>query len=155
MKSVFAVGMLVLALSLCNLMGRRSTNNNNRNASGTETNSAETSTANSAASQPPPPPAMKPTPVPTWVGVLNGKAIKLVMPPYPPIAKSAHASGEVRVQVVVDEEGNVILAAAESGHPLLHAAAVMAARQSKFTPTKLAGQPVKVRGEVVYNFVEP
>ena len=153
MKSIIAIGMLMLALSLCNLMGRRSANSSNSNSSATETTSAQNSNAPSWEQAPPPPPAKKPTPVPTWVGVLNGKATKLVQPTYPPIAKSAHASGEVRVQVVVDEEGNVILAAPESGHPLLLAAAVVAARASQFTPTKLAGQPVKVRGEVVYNFV--
>lgn len=52
-------------------------------------------------------------------GVLNGKAISLPKPPYPPIAKAAKASGTVAVQVVVDENGNVISANAMSGHPLL------------------------------------
>lgn len=148
MKSIVSIGMLVLALSLCNLMGRRSVNNSNSNTSRTENSNA------SALEHAPPPPANKPTPVLTWAGVLNGKAIKLVQPVYPPIARPAHVSGEVRVQVVVDEEGNVILAAPESGHPLLQAAAVAAARQSKFTPTISAGKPVKVTGVVVYNFVE-
>lgn len=86
-------------------------------------------------------------------GVLNGKATHLVQPSYPPIAKAAHASGSVTVQVVVDENGNVISAHATSGHPLLQPAAVAAARGSKFSPTKLSGQPVKVTGVIVYNFV--
>ena len=86
-------------------------------------------------------------------GVLNGKAISLPKPPYPPIAKSAKASGTVVVQVLVDESGNVTEAHPVSGHPLLQAAAVAAARQAKFTPTKLSGQPVKVKGVVTYNFV--
>jgi len=30
---------------------------------------------------------------------------------------------------------------------------VGAARASKFTPTKLSGQPVKVSGVIIYNFV--
>lgn len=33
-----------------------------------------------------------------------------------------------------------------SGHPLLHAAAVRAARQARFSPTSLSGQRVKVSG---------
>jgi TonB family protein len=86
-------------------------------------------------------------------GVLNGKATHLVQPSYPPIARAAHASGSVTVQVVVDENGNVISAHATSGHPLLQAAAINAARGSKFSPTKLSGQPVKVSGVIVYNFV--
>ncbi len=102
----------------------------------------------------PPPPPPKPTPhAPISGGVLNGKAVHLVTPPYPAIARSAHASGAVQVQVLIDENGNVISARAMSGHPLLQGAAVAAARSSKFTPTKLSGQPVKVNGVIIYNFV--
>src|ERR1041384_270175 len=103
----------------------------------------------------PPPPPPKPTPpkAPISGGVLNGKAVRLVQPPYPAIARSAHASGQVRVQITIDENGNVVSAAAVSGHPLLQGAAVAAARQSKFTPTKLSGMPVKVTGVIIYNFV--
>lgn len=102
----------------------------------------------------PPPPPPKPTPhAPISGGVLNGKAVRLVQPPYPPIARSAHAAGQVVVQVLIDENGNVVAAHATSGHPLLQAAAVSAARSSKFTPTKLSGQPVKVNGVIIYNFV--
>lgn len=85
-------------------------------------------------------------------GVLNAKAISLPKPAYPPIAKQAHASGTVVVQVVVDEKGNVVSASSVSGHPLLRAPAVVAARQAKFSPTKLAGKPVKVSGVITYNF---
>ena len=102
----------------------------------------------------PPPPPPKPTPhAPISGGVLNGKALRLVQPTYPPIAKSAHASGQVRVQILLDENGNVISASVVSGHPLLAAAALAAARASKWTPTKLSGQPVKVSGFIIYNFV--
>jgi len=103
--------------------------------------------------EPPPPPAPKPTPhAPISGGVLNGKAVHLVQPPYPPIARSAHACGAVNVQITIDENGNVLSARPVSGHPLLQAAAGAAARGSKFTPTKLSGQPVKVSGIIVYNF---
>jgi protein TonB len=101
----------------------------------------------------PPPPPKPPPHAPISGGVLNGKAVRLVQPPYPPIARSAHASGQVVVQVLIDENGNVVAAHATSGHPLLQAAAVNAARASKFTPTKLSGQPVKVNGVIIYNFL--
>src|SRR5215510_8741755 len=103
----------------------------------------------------PPPPEAKPTPraAPISGGVLNGKAISLPKPAYPPIARAAHASGTVVVQVVIDENGNVVSAHAVSGHPLLQGAAVGAARQARFSPTKLSGQPVKVTGVIQYNFV--
>ncbi len=86
-------------------------------------------------------------------GVLNGKATILPQPVYPAIARSAHASGQVIVQVTLDETGNVVMAHAVSGHPLLQAAAVTAARQASFKPTYLNGEPVKVNGVLVYNFV--
>lgn len=103
----------------------------------------------------PPPPAPTPTPrtAPISGGVLNGKAISLPKPQYPPIARAAHAAGTVVVQVLIDENGNVVSAKAVSGHPLLQAVAVAAARQAKFSPTKLSGQPVKVSGMIQYNFV--
>jgi TonB family protein len=109
---------------------------------------------------PPPPPKPEPTPTPTPVpkvirqsgGVLQGSAIRKVHPPYPPIAKAAHAQGAVQVQVTIDEEGNVIEAAVVGGHPLLREAALQAARQWKFRPTMLTGVPVKVQGILTFNF---
>lgn len=104
--------------------------------------------------EPPPPPEPKPPPrAPISGGVLNGKAISLPKPAYPAIARQAHASGTVVVQVTIDENGNVISAHAVSGHPLLQAVAVAAARGARFSPTKLSGQPVKVTGVITYNFV--
>ena len=107
------------------------------------------------ADEPPPPEAPKPTPprAPISGGVLNGKAISLPKPPYPQIARAAHASGTVVVQVLIDENGSVVSAHAVSGHPLLQAVAVQAAKQARFSPTKLSGQPVKVTGVIQYNFV--
>jgi len=114
-----------------------------------------TTTAKVQIADEPPPPAATPTPprAPISGGVLNGKAINLPKPAYPPIARAAHASGTVVVQVLIDENGNVVSAHAVSGHPLLQGAAVGAARQAKFSPTKLSGQPVKVTGVIQYNFV--
>lgn len=86
-------------------------------------------------------------------GVVNGKALFLPQPAYPPIARQAHASGVVTVQVTIDENGNVISAHAISGHPLLQAVSVKAARNAKFSPTRLMWQPVKVTGVITYNFV--
>jgi protein TonB len=104
------------------------------------------------ADEPPPPPPAPPR-APISGGVLNGKAISLPKPAYPAIARAAHASGTVVVQVVIDENGSVISAHAVSGHPLLTAVAVAAARSARFSPTKLSGQPVKVTGVITYNFV--
>ncbi|HVF30813.1 MAG TPA: TonB family protein [Pyrinomonadaceae bacterium] len=102
---------------------------------------------------PPPPPKPKPVPKQISGGVLNGKATSLPKPPYPPAARAVRAAGAVSVQVLIDESGSVVSASAVSGHPLLRAAAVQAARGARFSPTQLSGQPVKVSGVITYNFV--
>jgi Ca-activated chloride channel family protein len=85
-------------------------------------------------------------------GVLNGKALSLPLPIYPEAARNARAYGMVTVEVTIDERGEVIAARAISGHQVLHASAVAAARRARFAPTKLSGQPVKVTGVINYNF---
>jgi Ca-activated chloride channel family protein len=85
-------------------------------------------------------------------GVLNGKALSLPLPVYPEAARNARAYGLVSVEVTIDERGAVIAARAISGHQVLHASAIAAARRARFAPTKLSGQPVKVTGVINYNF---
>src|SRR6478672_400179 len=68
---------------------------------------------------------------PISAGVLNGKAVKLPLPPYPPAAKAVKAQGAVNVEVIVDEEGNVTSAKTVSGHPLLRQASEKAAMEAK------------------------
>jgi TonB family protein len=88
-------------------------------------------------------------------GVLNNKALILPKPEYPPEARAARISGSVTVQVTIDEYGTVIVASAVSGHPLLQPPALRAAFGARFAPTTLVGEPVKVVGVIVYNFVAP
>jgi TonB family protein len=88
-------------------------------------------------------------------GLLNSKATALPKPVYGQAAQAVRASGEVKVQVMVDENGDVISASAVSGHPLLRQAAEQAARLAKFATTMIAGQPVRVQGIIIYNFVLP
>jgi protein TonB len=85
-------------------------------------------------------------------GVLNGKAISKPQPLYPAVARAALVSGEVVVEVTVDECGNVVMARALSGHPLLRQAAIDAAISTRFSPTRLSGLPVRVKGTMAYNF---
>lgn len=156
MKSILAAALIALALSLCNLMSRFSRQSNSNGTTTANTSAPASSENKSGTLEGPPPPGL-PTPVPVRApisgGVLNGKAVSLPQPAYPAVARAAHASGQVVVQVTVDEEGQVIDAHAVSGHPLLQQSAVQAARSAKFAPTKLSGQPVKVTGTLIYNFV--
>jgi len=105
---------------------------------------------------PPPPPVRKPVetkPPPVQsMGVVNGRAASLPKPNYPPAARAVSAQGKVDVQVLIDEDGRVISAKAVSGNPLFRSAAEAAARNARFTQTKLSGVPVKVTGVIVYNF---
>ena len=88
-------------------------------------------------------------------GAIDAKATSKPEPPYPAVARAVRASGAVKVEVVVDERGRVTAARAKSGHPLLRAAAESAARQARFSPTRLEGKAVKVRGTITYNFAAP
>ena len=88
-------------------------------------------------------------------GILNGKTTSMPMPAYPEAARAVNATGSVAVKITVDENGDVISAEAVSGHPLLRAAAVEAARLAKLAPTRLNGQPIKVSGILTYNFIGP
>ena len=86
-------------------------------------------------------------------GIINGKALRLVQPDYPARARQAHASGAVLVQITIDERAKVLSAEAKSGRPLLKPAAVAAARVSQFSVTRVCGEPVRVNGVIIYNFV--
>ena len=85
-------------------------------------------------------------------GILNGKALSLPAPSYPDAAKRMRMTGTVEVEVVIDTNGRVISAKAVKGPSLLMLAAEQAAKQAKFTPTLLSGQPVKVSGIITYKF---
>ena len=85
-------------------------------------------------------------------GVVNGIAKYLAKPSYSGAAKTLGVKGQVKVQVLIDEEGNVISANVVSGHPLLNGSAVSAAKASKFSPTTLSEHKVKVTGFIIYNF---
>lgn len=96
-----------------------------------------------------------PKPINAGAAGLSGKAIKKVQPTYPPIAKAAGAQGPVTVQIVINETGDVESAKATAGHPLLQQAGVDAAKEWKFSPTKLSGNAVKVSGTISFVFALP
>lgn len=111
-----------------------------------------TPTASPTPSASPRPSPSAPANRPVNAGILNGRAVNLPKPAYPPIAKQMRATGQVAVQVLVDESGNVTSARAMSGNLLLRASAEAAARQSRFNPVRIDNQAVKATGIVLYNF---
>lgn len=87
--------------------------------------------------------------------VLRNAAIELPKPEYSDAALLARASGQVKVQILVDENGHVTNAQATSGHPLLGALAEAAARKARFSLSKASSGATKVFGVLSYDFVPP
>ena len=83
----------------------------------------------------------------------NCKIISHPKPEYSKVAKAVNASGEVSVEVLIDEKGGVAEAKAVTGHPLLWMESEKAALKAKFEPQTLAGKPVRLRTILVYNFI--
>lgn len=80
------------------------------------------------------------------------QAVNIATPLYPEAASRANVSGIVVVEVVMDTDGKVISAKANSGSPLLRPNAETAALRSKFKPALFKGKPVKAKGVIAYNF---
>lgn len=84
--------------------------------------------------------------------VLQGKAIERRVPVYPELVRRIHLQGDVAVEVIISPEGRVESARAISGHPMLIATALEAARGWRFGPTILNGVPVRVTGVITFVF---
>ncbi len=89
---------------------------------------------------------------PLEVGSLIPYATSQTPPRYPPAARQVRATGLVRVNITVDEKGEVSDVQSLSGHALLQPAARDAIRRWKFKPFTRDGQPVKATGFVNFNF---
>jgi tetratricopeptide (TPR) repeat protein len=85
--------------------------------------------------------------------ILNGKALSLPKPDYPPYGRDRGISDIVVVKVNIDESGRVMDAKDICGAlPVFAKAAVASAMKAKFSPTTVGGEPVKVTGEVIFRF---
>jgi protein TonB len=89
---------------------------------------------------------------PMDVGSLLAYAVKQQAPVYPPAARNMRTTGMVRVEVTVDENGEVAEVQKLSGPSLLQSAAKDAIRRWKFKPFTRDGQPVRATGFVNFNF---
>ncbi len=102
-----------------------------------------------------PPPPLRSAALRVSKGVYLGATVTRVMPVYPAFARQVKASGEVQVEIIIDESGRVIEAKSKSGHPMLRSAAEDAARKWVFKPTLLGGKPVKQQGLLTFVFTLP
>jgi len=98
------------------------------------------------------PPSPPRKPVPVGGKVQEAKLIRKVLPEYPGLALRARVSGDVSLEVTLDEEGNVSEVKVLGGHPLLIDEAVRAVRQWKYSPTLLNNEPVPVVATVTVSF---
>jgi TonB family protein len=85
-------------------------------------------------------------------GVLAAKAVRRVEPVYP---AGAGVSGQVVVEVTIDERGQVISARAISGPSALRAAATTAARAWEFEPATRMGVPLTTIGTITFALENP
>jgi protein TonB len=97
------------------------------------------------------------TPAPAATKAVAGRLQHPVLvskPPlvYPAIARPAHASGPVRVRVLVGKDGRVVEAHATSGPFLLLFAAEDAIRSWRYKPALLDKEPVEATTYVTVNF---
>ena len=75
--------------------------------------------------------------------------------PVPPAEPGMNIQGSVVLKAVIDKSGHVQQLQLVSGHPLLVPAALEAARQWKYQPFLLNGDPVEVETIVRVDFAKP
>ena len=89
---------------------------------------------------------------PLNVGSLVSYATAQTKPVYPIAAKNMRMTGVVKVEVLVNENGEVSEVQTATGPSMLQRAATDAVKKWKFKPFVRAGQPVKASGFVNFNF---
>ena len=72
---------------------------------------------------------------------------------YAPLSEKDCFGCPVEVEVTISENGTVISARVTAGDLLLRQAGLFAAKQEKFPPKVISGQPVKYKEKVSYKFV--
>src|SRR5208282_1021564 len=87
-------------------------------------------------------------PLPVGGDLKQASLLKSVSPIYPATAKAQNVSGDVKIDVLVDANGNVSTVHIISGPALLHQAAINAVKQWKYEPAQLNGKPTAVHVSV-------
>lgn len=108
---------------------------------------------NTAAKPPAVPAPAKSAPMRVGGRVKPPRAIFQAPPAYPPLARQARIEGQVQIDAVLDEKGNVAEMKVVSGPPLLYQAALEALKKWKYEPTYLNDQPIAVQLIVTVTFV--
>jgi len=78
--------------------------------------------------------------------------LRQVDPIYPDFARRARIQGPVVLMMTVDEQGRPIQVQVLEGHSVFHEAAKQAARQWRFEPARMNGQPVSAAFRLTLKF---
>ncbi len=92
-------------------------------------------------------------PVPLGEGTVPPIRTRKVSPEYPEAARRARDQGAVRLEAIIDREGNVTELNVVEGSPLLVDAATAAVCCWKYRPATFKGKPVEISFTVVVSFV--
>jgi hypothetical protein len=84
--------------------------------------------------------------------VLDGVAVKRVLPSIPCSTDIGHEKGVVTIAVLVDYDGKVKSASRIAGDPVLADCAIPAVQQWEFKPYFIHDKPVQVESRVVMKF---
>jgi hypothetical protein len=86
-----------------------------------------------------------------WIN--NGCPVNLVLPKFPPLAEKLKISGIVKVEIIIDREGQVVYAKALNGYKILHFNSLEAACNSHFYPKSFCEKPIMQKRIIHYNFI--
>ena len=100
-----------------------------------------------------PPAAAIPKRITISTGISEGLLLHRVEPEYPTIAKRARVEGIVRLKAIISREGVIENLQVIDGHPLLVPSAMEAAKQWRYRPYMLNGNPVEVETFINVHFL--
>lgn len=90
--------------------------------------------------------------VPVTEKDLRAAATQKVEPDYPAVARQIRLTGDVELEVVVDETGGVEKASVVRGNTLLTGPSLQAIRKWKFKPFGTEGSPARATGPIKFSF---
>ena len=83
---------------------------------------------------------------------LRAAATQKVEPEYPAVARQIRVTGNVELEIVVDENGGVEKANILRGNTLLTGPSLQAIRKWKFKPFGTGSEPAKATGPITFSF---
>jgi protein TonB len=97
-------------------------------------------------------PAQPAAPLVVGGDVKPAQLLKSVPPVYPGTARTQRVAGDVKLDALIDANGNVTTTKVLSGPVLLHQAAATAVKQWKYQPAMLDGKPTAMHLTVTVQF---